>query len=338
MVASGTVIGAIDGLVGASYSREDDEAFRRALSDLRDAFQRDLSAQLGRARRNFRLWQDQEAIAPGQMWESQIAEAVEEAVFFIPIVTPRAVASKYCKFEFESFLARERALGRNDLVFPIHYILVPALLDEAEWRNDPVLSVVGKRHAKRPWRASFRSHPASMPDRRRCIGDGSVGKRPGDPEADGGAPIEGGPHLAVRRVDATSAATRAWAMSLRRRAALWLSAMKARSAVRMSSLRLASQRSAWVSAKPNSSASFFSLSAVFSQARRAASRPLRACIVTSLRRGCGRKMSGRTARQSIRCPIVAISAFAAAALQFVAKPTSVIVTIRSWPFGSAAKT
>jgi formylglycine-generating enzyme required for sulfatase activity len=128
-----------------SYSREDDEAFRGSLSALRDAIQRDLSAQLGRTRRNFRLWQDQEAIAPGQMWESRIAEAVEEAVFFIPIVTPRAVASKHCKFEFESFLAREGALGRNDLVFPIHYILVPALLDEAEWRDDPVLSVVAKR-------------------------------------------------------------------------------------------------------------------------------------------------------------------------------------------------
>ncbi len=79
------------------------------------------------------------------MWESQIAKAVEEAVFFIPIVTPRAVASKHCKFEFESFLARERALDRDDLVFPIHYILVPALQDEAEWRDDRVLSVVGKR-------------------------------------------------------------------------------------------------------------------------------------------------------------------------------------------------
>src|SRR6516165_1202636 len=128
-----------------SYSREDDEAFRGSLSALRDAIQRDLSAQLGRTKRNFRLWQDQVAIAPGKMWESQIAKAVEEAAFFIPIVTPRAVASKHCKFEFESFLARERALGRNDLVFPIHYILVPALLDEAEWRSDPVLSIVAKR-------------------------------------------------------------------------------------------------------------------------------------------------------------------------------------------------
>jgi TIR domain len=104
-----------------SYSREDDEAFRGSLSALRDAIQRDLSAQLGRTKRNFRLWQDQEAIAPGKMWESEIAKAVEEAAFFIPIVTPRAVASKYCKFEFESFLARERTgPGRSHLPDPLH--------------------------------------------------------------------------------------------------------------------------------------------------------------------------------------------------------------------------
>ena len=150
-----------------SYSREDDEAFRRSLSALRDAIQRYLSAQLGRTKRNFRLWQDQEAIAPGKDWEAEITMAVEEAVFFIPIVTPRAVASKHCKFEFELFLARERALGRDDLVFPIHYILVPALLEEAERRDDPVLSIVAKRQYV-DWRA-YRSVSVNAPAFRKAI-------------------------------------------------------------------------------------------------------------------------------------------------------------------------
>jgi hypothetical protein len=128
-----------------SYSREDDEAFRGTLSALRDAIQRELGAQLGRSKRAFRLWQDQEAISPGRLWESEIKAAVEQSVFFIPIVTPRAVNSEYCHFEFEAFLARERALGRSDLVFPILYIAVPALENEAQWRNHPVLSVIGRR-------------------------------------------------------------------------------------------------------------------------------------------------------------------------------------------------
>jgi hypothetical protein len=128
-----------------SYSREDDDSFKGTLSALRDAIQRELSAQLGRSKKTFRLWQDQESIAPGQFWASAIKNAVEQAVFFIPIITPRMVNSHNCHFEFEAFVARERELGRSDLVFPILYISVPALENEAQWRGHPVLSFVGQR-------------------------------------------------------------------------------------------------------------------------------------------------------------------------------------------------
>src|SRR5262249_40523033 len=128
-----------------SYSREDDEAFRGTLSGLRDGIQRELSAQLGRTKRTFHLWQDQVAIAPGKLWESEIKKAIDESFFFIPIVPPRSVGSKYCKFEFEAFLAREKAIDRNDLIFPILYITVAALENEAKWRDDRVLSTIGRR-------------------------------------------------------------------------------------------------------------------------------------------------------------------------------------------------
>ena len=64
-----------------SYSCEDDQAFEATLSALRGGIQGELSAQLGRSKTNFRLWQDQEAIAPGKLWEAEIAAAVEESVF-----------------------------------------------------------------------------------------------------------------------------------------------------------------------------------------------------------------------------------------------------------------
>jgi len=139
-----------------SYSREDDESFKGSLSALREGIQRELSAQLGRSKRTFRLWQDQEAIAPGTLWETEISSAVAQSIFFVPIVTPRAVNSEHCRFEYETFLVRERALGRADLVFPILYIAVPALDDEAQWRNHPVLSIIGKRQYV-DWR-QFRHH------------------------------------------------------------------------------------------------------------------------------------------------------------------------------------
>jgi hypothetical protein len=65
-----------------SYSREDDDDSRGALSALRDAIQRELRGQLGRSRQQLRLWQDKEAIAPGRLWESEIKAAVEQSVFF----------------------------------------------------------------------------------------------------------------------------------------------------------------------------------------------------------------------------------------------------------------
>ena len=128
-----------------SYSRDDDKDSKARLSKLRDAIQRELGSQLGADKKHFRLWQDKEAIALGTLWESKIKEALDKSLFFIPIVTPRAVGSRHCKFEFQSFIERERALDRDDLVFPILYIAVPALDDEEEWRSDPVLSIIGRR-------------------------------------------------------------------------------------------------------------------------------------------------------------------------------------------------
>jgi TIR domain-containing protein len=127
-----------------SYSREDDEDSNGALSALRDRIQRELRGQLGRSFKSFRLWQDKEAIAPGKLWESEIRTAVEHSAFFIPIITPTVVKSPFCKFELDSFLARERALGRSDLVFPILYIRVPSLEDGGQ-QDDPVLSIIASR-------------------------------------------------------------------------------------------------------------------------------------------------------------------------------------------------
>jgi hypothetical protein len=128
-----------------SYSRDDDQDSNNALSAIRALIQNELRARLGRSRQSLRLWQDQEAVAPGSMWESQINAAVQQSVFFIPIITPRVINSKYCGIEFKRFLDRERELGRDDLVFPILYIDVDELQDENQWRGHPLLEVIGQR-------------------------------------------------------------------------------------------------------------------------------------------------------------------------------------------------
>ena len=71
-----------------SYSREDDEGSGGKLSKLRERIQEELRLQLGRTRKDFRLWQDKVAIAHGELWEGTIKKGISESVFFIPIITP----------------------------------------------------------------------------------------------------------------------------------------------------------------------------------------------------------------------------------------------------------
>src|SRR5262245_33665347 len=142
-----------------SYSREDDEDSRGKLSKLRQRSQAELRGQLGRTKAHFRSWQDKTAIAHGKLWEDEIRSAIAESVFFIPIITPTAVRSHHCKFEFDSFLAREKELGRSDLVFPILYIPVPALTGD-RWRQDPLLSTIGSRQYEQ-WQNLRQLDPSS---------------------------------------------------------------------------------------------------------------------------------------------------------------------------------
>jgi flagellar biosynthesis GTPase FlhF len=150
-----------------SYSREDDSDFNDVLSKFRFAIQAELGAQLGRNRDNFRIWQDKFVIPHGTLWQKQITDAVNQSAFFIPIITPRVVNSPNCAFEFESFVARERQLGRDDLVFPILYIQVPEL-DDGTWQENPVLKLVKEREYL-DWR-NFRYRSLESPEVAETIG------------------------------------------------------------------------------------------------------------------------------------------------------------------------
>jgi formylglycine-generating enzyme required for sulfatase activity len=119
--------------------------------------------------KTFRLWQDKEAIPYGKHWKAEIESAVAQSVFFIPIITPTAVASPDCKFELDLFIAREATLGRTDLVFPIYYIEIDALEDSVAQQNDPVLSFIAKRQY-RDWR-EFRHRDINETDAKKAVED-----------------------------------------------------------------------------------------------------------------------------------------------------------------------
>ena len=124
-----------------SYSRDDDTGDDGAVLGLANRIYWELRGQLGR---DFALWRDKNALGVGELWRENLEAAVSKSAFFIPMVTPSAVHSEFCRFEFETFQKRERALGRNDLVFPILYITVPEL-EAKNTGSNPVLSVVAER-------------------------------------------------------------------------------------------------------------------------------------------------------------------------------------------------
>jgi hypothetical protein len=150
-----------------SYSRNDDEGDDGAVLALANRIFLELRTQLGRNNENFKLWRDKDALSAGEQWREELKEAVSESVFFIQMVTPSAVNSNFCRFEFESFIERERELERDDLVFPILYVSVPEL-DAKPTSNDPVISIVKDRHYD-DWRP-IRYLDVNSTDVRRTVG------------------------------------------------------------------------------------------------------------------------------------------------------------------------
>ena len=76
-----------------SYSSSDDEAANGRLSQLRALLSKELQLKVGRTQK-VHIFQDVEAIPPGELWEKRIREALDVSSFVIPIVTPAFLQSE----------------------------------------------------------------------------------------------------------------------------------------------------------------------------------------------------------------------------------------------------
>src|ERR1700684_2590722 len=106
-----------------------------------------------------------------------------------------------CRAELERFLARERELGRQDLILPVYYVSTPQLDDPLLRDADELARVVASRQLA-DWR-ELRFEPFTSPGVRRAVGQlaarvrgtggGGCGLRPVPPPggAGGGAPPPG---------------------------------------------------------------------------------------------------------------------------------------------------
>jgi hypothetical protein len=87
-----------------SYTRRDDDFARGRLSRLRSLVLAEIQTQYGRD--DVQLFQDVGAIPDGSDWERLTTDAIGQASFFIPIVTPNYVQSPWCARETKMFVTR----------------------------------------------------------------------------------------------------------------------------------------------------------------------------------------------------------------------------------------
>jgi len=131
-----------------SYTSSDDTASGGRLSQLRLLLADALQLRIGRNPK-VHIFQDVATIPHGTDWLQQIRKALGESSFLIPILTPAFLQSEMCCEEVMHFREREAALGRDDLIFPLHYIDVEDIdpHDPGECHDARVLTLLRSRQA-----------------------------------------------------------------------------------------------------------------------------------------------------------------------------------------------
>jgi parallel beta-helix repeat protein len=101
-----------------SYVRTDDDD--GGITALCEALEREVRLQLGRP---FQIFRDVEDVRWGQRWTRRIDDTLDNASVLIPVITPTFFTRPECRREVERFLEREKQLGRDELIFAIHFVV-----------------------------------------------------------------------------------------------------------------------------------------------------------------------------------------------------------------------
>ena len=123
-----------------SYTRFDDR--RQKVSDFREWLSDAVEEVSGHP---FDIFQDIEGIGLGEKWQDVLDHMLDQARFFIPILTPKFFNSRPCRDELTKFLDLERKTGREDLVLPIYWITCPVLEEGHLKAKDELAQVIDER-------------------------------------------------------------------------------------------------------------------------------------------------------------------------------------------------
>jgi formylglycine-generating enzyme required for sulfatase activity len=131
-----------------SYTRFDDQNDGGAISEFRMRLANEVRAVTGKP---FEIFQDIDGIGLGEKWSGKLDQILDQARFFIPIITPNYFTSEACRDEIEKFLRAEADRGRSDLVLPIYYIECDVLEDRDLRSADPLATAIHERQ-RQDWR------------------------------------------------------------------------------------------------------------------------------------------------------------------------------------------
>ena len=126
-----------------SYTRFDNRkgeisTFRQELSDV-------VRAVSGEPFDIFQDVDDETGIGLGQKWKDALDNMLDQARFFIPILTPSFFKSQPCRDELSKFLKLEKKAGRQDLVLPIYWITCPVLEEGHLKASDELAQTIDER-------------------------------------------------------------------------------------------------------------------------------------------------------------------------------------------------
>ena len=125
-----------------SYVRFNDQHDDGWISQFCERLSAEVRVQIGE---EFPIFQDRKDIAWGQSWQQRIDQALDAVTLLLVIITPGFFRSAACRAEVERFLARERDLGRNDLILPVYYVSTPELDDPQRRDADELARVLNSR-------------------------------------------------------------------------------------------------------------------------------------------------------------------------------------------------
>lgn len=172
-----------------SYARFDDLHDDGQLTQFRERLSAEVRVQTGE---EFPVFQDRNDISWGQNWQKRIDQTLDAVTLLLVIITPGFFRSRACRAEVERFLARERELGRDDLILPVYYVSAPQLEDPVGREDDELARLLASRQFA-DWR-ELRFEPFTSPVVRRAIAQLAARMRdtfwqlPGDKAAGRGGP------------------------------------------------------------------------------------------------------------------------------------------------------